>query len=412
MSAFQDYVVSSHFVNGLLWTKWSWISALIEGDGPLEVSPKDQDLSEEDIESFLHQGKRPSSSSDWILARVTLIDSESNSPHLNHPAPPFLSEDKCLAEIFGDLSQKDFTRNWKYGFKRWKHAYKARYLAEDLTDETDDLLDQIWAVYRCPIVTATSRLARGTDRDPMHVQRAFAGVATESNVAIIKPFMANTVKNALRFSPAFLEENHLKSYLILYQIIEGFKALNQAGVSPGKKFDLSQVYLDEQLYVCVDPILKSTPRQCKFKTKSLSLNNPALAEGLQQWVVGEMSNFDYLMLLNRLSGRVFDNPNYYPVLPWVKDFTSQGGGWRDLSKSKYRLNKGDHQLDLTFEGHGVPAEESRKHPRGHSEFFINFIFIWVDRNISALVGLSKKKLRPLYEVQLLETFQIQQLNLH
>ena len=38
-------------------------------------------------------------------------------------------------------------------------------------------------------------------------------------------------------------------------------------------------------------------------------------------------------------------------------------------------------------------------------------FIWVGRNISALVGYMKN-LRPLYEVQLLETFQIQQLDLH
>ena len=39
------------------------------------------------------------------------------------------------------------------------------------------------------------------------------------------------------------------------------------------------------------------------------------------------------------------------------------------------------------------------------------LFIWVGRNISALVGYIKK-LRALYEVQLLETFHIQQLDLH
>ena len=38
-------------------------------------------------------------------------------------------------------------------------------------------------------------------------------------------------------------------------------------------------------------------------------------------------------------------------------------------------------------------------------------FIWVGRHISAMVGCIKN-LRPLYEVQLLETFQIQQLDLH
>ena len=39
------------------------------------------------------------------------------------------------------------------------------------------------------------------------------------------------------------------------------------------------------------------------------------------------------------------------------------------------------------------------------------LFIWVGRNISALVSCIAK-LRALYELQLLETFQIQQLDLH
>ena len=77
-----------------------------------------------------------------------------------------------------------------------------------------------------------------------------------------------------------------------------------------------------------------------------------LARALCHWVSGKMSNFDYLMVLNRMAGRKGGSdgrPGHYPVLPWVKDFTSEGGGWRDLTKSKFRLNKGDTQLDLTYD---------------------------------------------------------------
>jgi hypothetical protein len=61
---------------------------------------------------------------------------------------------------------------------------------------------------------------------------------------------------------------------------------------------------------------------------SLSLSQ-ALSSSLkrsvtQRWVDGEMSNFAYLMYLNTLAGRSYNDLTQYPVFPWVlRDFTSE-----------------------------------------------------------------------------------------
>uniref|UniRef100_A0AAZ3PSS1 Neurobeachin-like protein 2 n=1 Tax=Oncorhynchus tshawytscha TaxID=74940 RepID=A0AAZ3PSS1_ONCTS len=64
------------------------------------------------------------------------------------------------------------------------------------------------------------------------------------------------------------------------------------------------------------------------------------ASGLtQRWVCREISNFEYLMQLNTISGRTYNDLSQYPVFPWVlSDYTSPDldlenpAVFRDLSK--------------------------------------------------------------------------------
>ncbi|XP_077160810.1 neurobeachin-like protein 2 isoform X4 [Paroedura picta] len=64
------------------------------------------------------------------------------------------------------------------------------------------------------------------------------------------------------------------------------------------------------------------------------------ASGLtQKWVFREISNFEYLMQLNTIAGRTYNDLSQYPVFPWIlKDYTSETLDlsnpevFRDLSK--------------------------------------------------------------------------------
>lgn len=85
-------------------------------------------------------------------------------------------------------------------------------------------------------------------------------------------------------------------------------------------------------------------------------------------VVHEISNFDYLLCLSFFAGHSFESPLFYPTLPWVTDFSAPNGGWRDLTVSKYRLNKGDQQLEHTYELIETDPHHEQVGPKG-SLFF-------------------------------------------
>ncbi|KAJ8605996.1 hypothetical protein CTAYLR_010114 [Chrysophaeum taylorii] len=68
---------------------------------------------------------------------------------------------------------------------------------------------------------------------------------------------------------------------------------------------------------------------------------------LTRWLDGRISNFEYLVLLNSAAGRGAASSDH-AVLPWVSDFSEENGGWRDLTKTKFRLTKGDAMLDRSY----------------------------------------------------------------
>ncbi|RVE48081.1 hypothetical protein evm_007268 [Chilo suppressalis] len=185
----------------------------------------------------------------------------------------------------------------------------------------------------------------------------------------------NSLLECLNFSPHLIDMNYGHGLFIIYQLLHVFKAVSERGLSLGK-LTLQDVYLSENLWVqvlpnitnnvhCLDASLiherskskQSTPianssseDQCKKEEWCWRNDAIQLEKLCMLWVRGRISNLDYLLHLNALAGRSATDPQAHFMVPWVTDFASRcGQNWRDLSKSKYRLNKGDRQLDMTYD---------------------------------------------------------------
>ena len=58
--------------------------------------------------------------------------------------------------------------------------------------------------------------------------------------------------------------------------------------------------------------LKNMVRKRDFLTEKSNI--------YKYWVAGFISNYDYLLLLNRYSSRSFNDPTQYPIFPWLLSF--------------------------------------------------------------------------------------------
>ncbi|XP_075973262.1 WD repeat domain 81 isoform X2 [Anticarsia gemmatalis] len=198
---------------------------------------------------------------------------------------------------------------------------------------------------------------------------------TDNNFFIIyRGHYENTLLDCLNFSPNLIDMNYTRGLFIVYQLLNLSKAMSDRGLSLGM-LTLQDIYLSENLWLQVLPLItnnihcldaslifeqnrtKSTPvvnsqgkrgEECCWRKNAVELEKLCML-----WVRGRISNLDYLLHLNMLAGRSSTDPQAHFMVPWVTDFSSRcGRNWRDLSKSKYRLNKGDRQLDMTYDVSG------------------------------------------------------------
>uniref|UniRef100_A0A0K8WLI7 Putative inactive serine/threonine-protein kinase lvsG n=1 Tax=Bactrocera latifrons TaxID=174628 RepID=A0A0K8WLI7_BACLA len=237
-----------------------------------------------------------------------------------------------------------------------------------------------------------------------NIMPALITIETSTHFCVLfyPPAIVTSLYDCITYSPSILGKSYNKSLFIIYQIIQLSKALQTAGLFLGD-IRLHDIMVRENLWIQVLPRLEScilrpnlaergatSPSEtahgadgdnsvlleenengsyvyggndedgeddtadCSSNTKfdlqfAYDLDQFTLREYCEMWCNGQLSNFDYLTILNNAAGRGLNNPAYHHIMPWVTDFTARNGlNWRDLTKSKYRLNKGDVHLDLMF----------------------------------------------------------------
>lgn len=228
----------------------------------------------------------------------------------------------------------------------------------------------------------------GSLRHP-NIAPVLAMLKTDSYINLLLPKRPYTLENILHYSPNALNSEWHINFLI-YQLLSALAYMHGLGVAHGNICP-SSVMLTESCWIwlhvpdksglgfslsssstgdeCTNNDLikvccsmEGCPSQGLYADLKLS---PSMDWecGFNLWWRGELSNFEYLLILNRLAGRRWGDHTFHSVMPWVIDFSTKpdensDAGWRDLSKSKWRLAKGDEQLDFTYSTSEIPHHVS------------------------------------------------------
>lgn len=161
----------------------------------------------------------------------------------------------------------------------------------------------------------------------------------------------NTLHTYSLFSFQNIQTESKTFNLLIYQLIDIYNLFVERHLYP----ILSAHYINADSNLWLNVGLHSILNKTCFPFHNCSstetnhqaqkeLDRSRLWELTEAWKQRRVSNFDYLMILNKFAGRVRDDPHRHPIIPWVVDFSSASGGFRDLRKTKYRLSKGDDQL--------------------------------------------------------------------
>ncbi|CAF3865097.1 unnamed protein product [Adineta steineri] len=126
-------------------------------------------------------------------------------------------------------------------------------------------------------------------------------------------------QNDFKYPLSWLQDVHARRYNLRPSALEFF-LLNQTNflINFDKK-------LRRQIYQKIMS-LKLPGMKSIYSNLSITLSAQEILKEsklTEKWIAREISNFDYLMMLNTIAGRTFNDLNQYPIFPWIlKDYVS------------------------------------------------------------------------------------------
>lgn len=145
---------------------------------------------------------------------------------------------------------------------------------------------------------------------------------TTHYVIIYGIYLENSLSDCVTYSPAIMDKSHNKPLFMIYQLLQLMKTLHDRGLFLGN-IGLDDIFLTDNLWLQVMPqinlnILQATENigdttneNVGSQKIAISLANMPMLNQLtyslrdycEMWCNGQLSNFDYLTILNNLSGR-------------------------------------------------------------------------------------------------------------
>ncbi|XP_057357039.1 WD repeat-containing protein 81 isoform X3 [Manis pentadactyla] len=357
-----------------------WLTSLRERRLPLGPCPRAEGLSEAEVRTLLQRSVQRLPPG-WMRVEVHGLRKRRLSYPLGGSLP--LEEGSCspetLTRFMQDVANRNYHNLWCHAYQTYGQPY-SHSPAPSATPALDSVRQGLQRVYGCPFLpvgeaTQSPLYARDSSCPPRgslscpSLLQAEALLESPEMLYVVHPYVQFSLHDVVTFSPAKLTNSQAKVLFILFRVLKAMDACHRQGLSCGA-LSLHHIAVDEKLCseLRLDLSAYERPEEDEKKGTPVARDGADLESGgeggggpgcptcqeelrglVLDWVHGRISNFYYLMQLNRLAGRRQGDPNYHPVLPWVVDFTIPHGRFRDLRKSKFRLNKGDKQLDFTYE---------------------------------------------------------------